>query len=217
MRGSVGNVRVAGLLAVLPLVLLAACNPTSRKLGNLALNYVRGTNEKVARETAAAIPYATMGLEYGFSPQVLLVLGQTTGGQLDWYAGDQLYVATRQGRLVRTVGLPNDLGGRRAPSGQQPGSSAIAYILDFPDMGVFGAAALCSSTDTGESMVEIFGTAIPTRHVVEHCSVPALRWTFDNEYWEDRMTRYVWRSRQYVHPKSPPIVLEIFRPEDTAG
>lgn len=205
------------ILAVLPLSLLTACasDPTADRLAGLLLNYVQGTNEKLPREQIAAIPYATMGLELGFSPQVLLVLGRATPDQLDWYAGERVYVATLNGRVVRTAGLPNDLGGRHSTAGQA-GAAAISYTLDFPELGVFGAAALCTNTNRGDENVEIFGTAIPTRHVIEHCSVPALKWTYDNEFWQDRGTGYVWRSRQYIHPKSPPIVLEVFRPEDAS-
>jgi hypothetical protein len=97
------------------------------------------------------------------------------------------------------------------------GLAPTSYSLDFPDMGVFGAVAQCTNQDQGEETVTILGGDIATRHVVEHCSVPVMRWSFDNDYWQDPRTGYVWRSRQYVHPKSPPIVLEVFRPEDTAG
>ena len=202
------------IAAVLPVVLLAACasDPVSQKLASLAFSYVRGENVKLPREQIAAIPYATMGLEFGFTPQILLVLGQANSDELDWYAGEELFVATQRGRVLRTAGLPNDLGGRHAVA--QRGAGAVSYTLDFPDMGVFGVAALCASTNRGEESVQILGAAIVTRHVVEHCSVPGLKWVFDNEYWEDPTTGYVWRSRQYVHPKSPPIVLEVFRPED---
>ncbi len=211
------NKRILSCIIFLPFLLVVAgcANSTSEKLASLALNYLKGTNEKVPRERAAEIPYASMGLEYGFSPQVLLVLGMAAGDGLDWYAGDAVFVRTQRGRITRTAGLPNDLGGRHLT--QVSGAAMITYALDFPDLGVFGAVAQCSSTNAGDESVEILGNSILTRHVVEHCSVPTIRWRFDNEYWEDRMTGYVWRSRQYVHPKSPPIVLEVFRPEDLAS
>jgi len=201
----------------LPLLILTACaaNRDTRRVAGLLFDYATGKNQKIPRDTAAAVPYATMGLELGFNPQVLLVLGQATPDELDWYAGDQLFVATSRGRVVRTAGLPNDLGGRHPSVPGQPDTMDVSYTLDFPDLNIFGAGAVCTRTDRGDDTVDIFGSSIPTRHIVEHCSVPLLKWTFNNEYWEDRTTGYVWRSRQYVHPKSPPIVLQVFRPEDT--
>ena len=210
--------RLAKLGVILPLVLLAACtgDTTNARLTRLVANYVTGTNEKAPRDFVAAIPYATLGLEYGFTPQVVLVLGRAVDEERDWYAGEAVYVSTRRGRIVRTAGLPYDLGGLRPVAAGQPGANAISYMVDFPDLSIFGAPVLCTTTDGGAETIEIFGAGIPTRRVIEHCSVPALRWTFDNEYWEDRATRYVWRSRQFVHPKSGAIVLEVLRPEEMA-
>jgi hypothetical protein len=68
----------------------------------------------------------------------------------------------------------------------------------------------------GDDNVEIFGSRIPTRHIVEHCTVEALKWNFDNEFWKDRTSGYVWRSSQHIHPKSPPIILEVLRPEQNS-
>src|SRR5258708_543051 len=156
-----------------------------------------------------------MGVELGSSAQALLILGTITQDDLDWFAGEQVFVRTRNGRVIRTAGLPYDLGGLRDLS---PNSATRTtrgsltpqeFSLDFPDLGVFGATAQCSLKDAGDDNVEILGSQIASRHVVEHCSVEALRWNFDNEYWRDRTSGYIWRSSQYIHPKSPPLILEV--------
>jgi hypothetical protein len=120
--------------------------------------------------------------------------------------------------------LPYDLGGLSVLSENSSGSAtakvqdvSILLSLDFPDLGIFGAVAECASRDAGDDPVEIFGASIPTRRIVEHCTVAVLKWRYDNQFWQDRTTGYVWRSRQYIHPKSPPVVLEIFRPDDGAS
>ncbi len=187
--------------------------------GNLIFNSLDKSAEKIPRERAAAVPYATMGMELGSSAQALLILGTVTQDELDWFAGEQVFVRTRKGRVIRTAGLPYDLGGLRSLStnsmldGAGANSAVKLLTLDFPDLGVFGATAQCSRKDAGDDNVEILGSRIPTRHIVEHCTVEALRWSFDNEYWEDRMSGYVWRSSQHIHPKSPPLILEVLRPE----
>jgi hypothetical protein len=123
---------------------------------------------------------------------------------------------------VRTVGLPYDLGGLRDtgnnPSGARPGTAQSAqYLLDFPDLGIFGATAECMSREMGEESIGILGQPVATRHLREHCSVPAMRWNYDNDFWIDPVNGFVWRSSQHVHPDSPPIVLEVFRPEQNRG
>jgi len=203
------------VLVVLPILLLAACggNRGAAKLATHVLDDLSGNNREVSRETVAGLPDATMGLEWDFSPQVLLVLGSSVAGELSWFSDNRIFVATRQGRIVRTVGLPSDLGGSHPFALRRTASPENSYALDFPDLNIFGAPAFCRRTDWGEDSVKILGAVIPTRHVVEHCSAPALSWNFDNEYWEDRRTGYVWRSCQHVHPGSPPVLLTMFRPE----
>jgi hypothetical protein len=209
--------------AILPAFMLMACQDSDiYKVGTVLVASVTDDPEKITRDRAAAVPYASMGLELGSTPELLLVLGTNTAGELDWYAGDQVFVRTRNGRITRTVGLPFDLGGLRelpAPKADVKAPIAVAtqYSLDFPDIGIFGAAANCARRSMADEAVMILGSAIPAVHIVDHCTVSAMRWNFDNEYWIDRGNGYVWRSIQHIHPKSPPVVLEVFRPEQNPG
>jgi len=212
------------LWLLFPIALLAACqDPDVFKVGTILIDSITQTPEMIARDRVAAIPYATMGLQLGATPEVLLILGAQNASELDWYAGEDVFVRTRNGRVVRTVGLPYDLGGLRdvsavtnnASSGASPASAQ--YLLDFPDLGVFGATAQCASKDMGDTRVQILGSELPARHVVEHCIIQTMRWNFNNEYWTDKVSGFVWRSRQYVHPELPPVNLEVFRPEQNRG
>src|SRR5882672_5984379 len=203
-------------LSVLLVILLAGCADSDVvQVGDFVLSSFDTSAQKIPRERVAAIPYATMGMELGPSMQALLVLGTIAQNELDWFAGEQVFIRTRNGRVIRTAGLPYDLGGLRDLSTNSMlrsaggGSPLQQFSLDFPDLGIFGATAQCSPKDMGDDNVEIFGSRIPTRHIVEHCTVEALKWNFDNEFWKDRMSGYVWRSSQHIHPKSPPLVLEV--------
>jgi hypothetical protein len=203
------------------LLLLTGCAADSdvARVASLLFNGVTAAPTKVTRERAAAIPYASVGIQLGASDQVLFVLGETVGDELHWFAGEQTSVGTRRGRIVRTVGLPYDLGGfHPSPASAVDFNPASAtaqddFLMDFPDLGVFGANARCSRRVIGDEETEILGANIPTRHVAERCAVQALRWNFENEFWYDRTTGYVWRSKQYIHPKSRPLTLETLRPE----
>lgn len=117
--------------------------------------------------------------------------------------------------------IPFDLGGLHllpansldSESPVETAPAPLRFSVDFPDLRIFGAPAECSRRNAGDDAVEIFGASIPTRRIVEHCTVPAMKWSFDNQFWEGSMNGYVWRSSQHIHPKSPPVVLEVFRPE----
>jgi hypothetical protein len=213
------------LSAALVVGFLSGCAGDSdiAQTGTVIWQAIRGSGSKITREQAAAVPYATMAIALGNSSQALLILGTTTPDELDWYTGQQLFVATRAGRITRTAGLPYDLGGRRilqtrtVRSGVNTDSMPEVATLDYPDLGIFDAPLACESRNSGEESVEILGAKIMTRHVVEHCEVAVLHWKFDNDFWLDRTTNYIWRSRQYIHPKSAPIVLEVLRPEQPSS
>jgi len=198
-------------------ILLSGCAGDSdvERVGKFLIGTFNGSGEKISRERAAAVPYPTMGLALGSNPEVLLVLGTAMGGNQEWFAGDSIFLATREGHIIRTAGLPYDLGGIRSlsPASSMPSAGAASlFLVDFPDLGIYAAPLLCSSKLMGDDNVEILGASIPTRHIVEHCEVSALKWTFENHFWQDAKTGATWRSSQYVHPKSPPLILEVLRP-----
>jgi len=215
-------IRTHSLLWLAAALFLSGCAGDSdvERVGKFLVGALSGSGEKISRERAGAVPYATMGLALGSNPELLLVLGTATADQQEWFAGESIFVATRRGHIIRTAGLPYDLGGIRSLSANTAapgGGTASLYLVDFPDLGVFGAPLQCSSKVVGEESVEILGAAIPTRHIIENCELTALKWNFENHFWQDPMTGAMWRSSQYVHPKSPPVILEVLRPVQQAG
>src|SRR5580704_7657143 len=97
------TIRRRRLALVLPLFFVSGCASDESdvvQVGKLLVNYVRGSEMKITREQAAAVPYASMGLVVGSSSQALFVLGTVSQDELGWYAGDQAFVATRRGRVV---------------------------------------------------------------------------------------------------------------------
>ena len=86
------------------------------------------------------------------------------------------------------------------------------FFVDFADRGAFGIPMRCRVTYAGNEDIEILGGLMPTRRRIESCHVEVLDWDFENVFWEDPETGYVWRSKQHIHPQSPPIMLEVLRP-----
>jgi hypothetical protein len=203
---------VFGILALAG-VALAGCGVTAQKYTDLAWAQITGETPVVTREQAAAIPYASIGVQSGNSNQVVLVLGTIQDGSAQWLSR-QILVTTRDGRIVETAGFPNNLtkmdfaGGPPLPRA----GTRYALLFDLEDLGVFGARAECAMADKGPEAVTILGANIPTRHLVEDCDMHLIGWSFENEFWLDAKTGFVWQSIQYVHPKLPPLTVQVFRP-----
>jgi hypothetical protein len=215
--------RFAFLIPALAVSSLVACNTNtdSGRYANLVTQVFSRT--KVARDQAAAVPFASIGIKLGSGNEALMVLGANQFGRQEWYSGTQM-IATREGRIVQTAGLPFDLsrldvrgpvGGIDLQIGAPKAGTQYALILDFQDLKLFGAIAECRTRDAGEAFIDILGTRLRTRHLIESCQMQLIDWSFENEYWVDPDTAFIWRSSQYVHPKLSRLTFEVLRPAQT--
>jgi len=172
----------------------------------------------VTRAQAAAVPYASLGYRINGSRESLLVLATDENGEQMWTSASHVVLNFRDGRLVRTVGLPHDSAQHPARGDTQPSVSQAlkstfrsARLVDMPDRGVYSVPLLCTATAGVPQTVIILGTALATRRVDETCSSSYPRWSFTDSYWIDSATGFVWRSIQHPHPAIT-IETEILRP-----
>ena len=174
---------------------------------------------RVTRDQAASIPYASMGYRLDDGNQALLVLATDSGGELLWTGPSHAVIVTREGRIVRTVGLGNDLAGMTMRGGSDPAPAMAAQgpfssirLEDFPELGLYGTLVSCRAHLVGRQRIEILGQAITTNRVDEACQSQRPDWSFVDSYWVDTDNGLVWRSRQHIHPKGAEIETEVFRP-----
>ena len=177
-------------------------------------------NVRVTREQAAAVPYASMGYALDGGNQIMLVLATDSGGEMLWTSAAHVVIVTRQGRIVRTVGLGHDLsslttrnnGTLPAPSAAIQAPFASTRLEDFPELGLYGVLVSCRAHLVGRQSIKILGQAVATFRVDEACQSDRLEWTFTDSFWVDSDSGLVWRSSQHVHPKGGLVETEIFRP-----
>lgn len=177
-------------------------------------------NQRVNRDQAAAIPYASMGWRLDNGNQSIIVLATDKAGEQLWTSAMRIVLVTRDGRLVRSVGLGRDLGGSSPRAGTSLPSPAAALqgpfvtrrLTDYPDIGRYAIDVDCRSHAVNRQTITILGRAIPTMRVDEDCKSVALRWRFTDSYWVNPEDSLVWRSRQHIHPNAPTIETELFRP-----
>jgi hypothetical protein len=175
---------------------------------------------RVTREQAAAIPYATMGYRLDGANENVLILGTDSGGEQLWTSPLKVVMVTRDGRIVRTLGLAHDLSGLTARGNDVMPAPAAAIqapftstrLEDFPELGMYGVIVSCRARAAGRQTIKILGQPIVTMRVDEACRSQKPEWTFVDNYWVDIDNGRVWRSRQHVHPKGGMIETELFRP-----
>jgi hypothetical protein len=212
--------RAAIVTGLATLVLGCGTNSDQARYASLAWRLVSGQRGEVSLEQASAIPFASLGVAIGRNDEGLMVLGLDEGARQEWYARTQM-LAMNNGRIVQSEGFPYNLsrlevrsrdGGTIATGGAPPTGADYTLVADYRDLSLIGAGAACRSVDTGEESIEILGTSLTTRHVVEDCRIALIDWAFENEFWVDPDTGFVWQSSQYVHPKLPRITFRVLRP-----
>ena len=175
---------------------------------------------RISREQAAAIPYASLGYRLEGTNEDILVLATDSGGDLLWTSAARVVIVTRDGRIVRTVGLGKDLSNltSRDQKGLPPPAAALrapfssTRLEDFTDLSLYGVRLSCQAKLVGAQSVRILGQAIATVRVDEACTSRNPDWSFTDSFWVDKDNGFVWRSRQHVHPKGPAVEIEVFRP-----
>lgn len=179
-------------------------------------------NGRITKDQAAAIPYASMGYRVNGASEQLVVLATDANGEQLWTSSAHIVIATRGGRITRTVGLERDIAGLGPKIGTQlpeiavalKGDLTYARIQDFPSLPAYAVTANCTLSYKGAQTIVILGRGIATARIDEFCQSANPRWSFTNSYWIDPQTGLCWRSRQYVGPQGDVIEMEILRPPE---
>ena len=178
------------------------------------------SNGAIPRQEAAAVPYATIGYRLNGGRENLLILATNTNGELLWTGPSHVVLVTSDGRLIRTVGLPDNIASvtpslsRALTPPDQVLKSAFTGMrsADFPDERNYSISISCKTVSMGRAAITILGKALDTVRADEACENSALGWTFRDSYWVDTQSGFVWRSIQHLTPKGETLETEVLRP-----
>jgi len=210
--------------ASLSLPLLAGCSSDQhsdesdmmKMLGQSFGSYTGGGT--ITRDQASAVPYATIGVSVGDSSQVLLALATQSHAARLWTSSAHIAIETCYGRITRTAGLAHNMS-QGSFSGSDPLQAGIRtlaapceYLIDLPDRNVYQASVRYAMESPQRSEIHILGARLDVHHVREKGACSVLDWQFDNEYWVDHLTGFVWQSRQTIHPDLEDVAIVVLRP-----
>lgn len=202
-------------------LLLGACNGMNRSdfdsLVQIGTNLM-ADDPGVTLKQAAAVPYASIGVRIGGGRESMLILASETGEQHLWTSAQKIAITTRNGRIVTTAGLENNLGALYSVEASTPkGEGATEkFTMDFPELGVYGVIVSCVDKRASEETIKILGQDIKTKRIESACKSQSreLSWTFENTYWTDPENGFLWRSIQHVNPQLAPVEIEVLRPQE---
>ena len=152
-----------------------ACSSVSRgSLQSLRLAMRRETVHPTPASVAAT-PYFQMQAN-GPDGEAILILAHVADGELGWYGAGRDAVFTRDGLVVKTVGLPQDLEETTIPAGNpfhdglQHLSAPVTYArqVDWSPGYRYGIALTATLEPKAIEDVDILGTIHRLRRIDEH-------------------------------------------------
>ena len=161
------------------------------------------------------IPYASLRMKIGKGPAGLLILESIDRDGYTWVSADNIYITTRGGRIIRAEGLNNDLTDfissepsfKEVMNGNYIQNQVRLISLDNPL--VFNMNLKVSYKRVGFEEVIILDKKRELILIEETIENPYIRWKYNNKYWVDKNTGYVWQSIQEIAPNIPPIFIQI--------
>ena len=161
------------------------------------------------------IPYASLRMKIGKGPAGLLILESIDRDGYTWVSADNIYITTRGGRIIRAEGLNNNLvdfvssepSFKELIDGDYIQSQFRMISLDNPS--VFNMKLKVSYKRVGFEEVIILDKKRELILIEETIENSYIRWKYNNKYWVDKNTGYVWQSIQEIAPDIPPIFIQI--------
>jgi hypothetical protein len=192
---------VSGLLA------LAGCSSVSRGSLESVRLALRRESLHPTPGSVDATPYYQLQAN-GPDGDAILILARVEDGRLGWYGAEQEVVFTRDGLVVKTIGLPQNLDDSGFPGsnpfheGLQRLAAPVDYTrrMDWSPGYRYGVIAQAHLEPKALEDVDILGTVRRLRRIDERVSLPAAGGTMNNRYWIDPSDGFIWKSRQYVAP-----------------
>lgn len=175
---------------------------------------------ELTRKFISDLPYATMRARIGRGPQVLIVLAEKRNANLVWVTGDNIVIVTRAGRVVTVIGIdrsitetaylsPDPLAG--APHKiTEPVTFARTILTDTKERDSYTVDSVIEPV--GEEKITILDLNFDTIKLRERNETRYANWAFENFYWVDRNTGFIWRSQQYISRDFRPMALDTLKP-----
>ena len=210
------------ILILLFFVLTASCSsidysriaPGYSEAFKAIKNVIVGYEDQlITKELVESIPYASSLLKIGKGPSGLIILESINSDRYTWLSADEVFLVTRNGRVIKTAGLNNNLiefNGPNKKTGLLNQTDGISYSYyfsyDFPYLRNLEVKAIISNK--GEVRVDLLAGERLLTLIEEEITNDFIGWNAVNKYWIDE-EGFVWKSEQHISPKLPKITLEV--------
>ncbi|MGK3143779.1 YjbF family lipoprotein [Pantoea sp. C2G6] len=206
---------------LLACLLLQACTQTQKGLEQTLLLAVNGPDDvTVTDQQVRALPYASLYARINSGPRIFVVLGYNENGQQKWVTQDQAMLVTQHGRLVKTLGLPDNLlsvsnltQDPLADSLHLRDGASWTRIVQWTEQDQVRGATLRSTFQRGtDEVLTVAGNRIPCRVWHEQVSLDSGHREWENTFWIDNSSGDVVQAHQMLAADAFPVETTILKP-----
>lgn len=212
---------VRQLPLLLACLLLQACTQTQKGLEQTVMLAISGPDDvTVTDQQVDALPYASIYARINEGPRIFVVLGYNENNQQKWVTQDKAMLVTTHGRLIKTLGLPDDL--QQVSNLQQdPLADSLhiqegaswTRIVQWTEQGKVRAGTVSSTFQRGDDeVVEIAGNRIACRVWHEQARIDSMGREWENTFWIDNRSGDVVQAHQMLAADAFPVEITILKP-----
>ena len=212
-------------VVLISLLLLESCS--SFNLQRIAPNYydayvnIKGSvmgfdDYPISRKLVQSIPYASMRLKIGKGSSGLLILEEKEENNFTYLSADNVRIVIRNGKIVRTSGLDNNLINIKEPKNSfeqflASNRDKITYYayLTYDKPVLIDMQTKVTLEKIGKEEVTILDLKYSLLKFHEKIENPHLGWKIVNYYWVDPQDNFVWKSHQTISPILPHFEYEV--------
>ncbi|MDL4915509.1 MAG: YjbF family lipoprotein [Enterobacterales bacterium endosymbiont of Blomia tropicalis] len=206
---------------LLACLLLQACTQTQKGLEQTVMLAISGPDDvTITSQQINDLPYASLYARINDGPRIFVVLGYNENDQQKWVTQDKAMLVTAQGRLIKTLGLPNNL---QQVSNLQHDPLADGLhirkgaswtrIVQWTEQGKVRAATVSSLFQRGEDQVlDVAGHRIACRVWHEQARIDSSGREWENTFWIDSRSGEVVQARQMLAADAFPVETTILKP-----
>ena len=209
------------LLALSATLWLAGCSTSMQKTIE-TFGYVFNKPDDIVLTSSElrALPYASAYIKVGDVPQALVILAYVDGPRMSWVSADGVMFVTQYGRLIKTVGLPNDL---RYLGSLDKDPLKTSRVDKTPSMVWYSVAEWSKKytsgyplsmhyTQRGNEVLNIMDHSYKTTIVEEYVVTAPDEERWLNHFWIDEQTGQVRKFQQQLGPSLPMIEMTFLKP-----
>jgi len=147
-------------------------------------------------------------VRFGRGPHAILILAFEDDGVYEWVGADGVKVFTFNGRIIKTVGLPNNFEIPK-PSNDFLSSRDVYETINLynPDL---LSATLNRSMSTRKTTINKLGRNIQVNRIEESFEIEAIGWKGVNIYYQNTSSDQIESSEQKIHPRLPVAKIEYY-------